>query len=98
MELTRQILDRLDVQLSDEVVEFAPGVGAESPEFSLRRTHGPCKRQLRPNERLQLALQPFRLGPLFRGGQGFLLSDGPGWTRTTDLTLIRRRTSVNQRP
>ena len=28
MELTRQILERLDVQLSDEVVEFAPGVGA----------------------------------------------------------------------
>jgi SAM-dependent methyltransferase len=28
MELTRQMVDRLDVQQSDEVVEFAPGVGA----------------------------------------------------------------------
>ena len=28
MELTRQIVERLDVQRSDEVVEFAPGVGA----------------------------------------------------------------------
>ena len=28
MELTRQIVERLDIQLSDEVVEFAPGLGA----------------------------------------------------------------------
>ncbi len=27
MELTRQMLERLDVQPSDKVVEFAPGVG-----------------------------------------------------------------------
>ncbi len=37
MELTRQMLELLDVQPSDEVVEFAPGVGATS-QLILSRT------------------------------------------------------------